>query len=428
MSNFAISPPSPAWAAALSDIELTIVMPCLNEAETLEGCIEKATQFLKNSGVRGEVVIGDNGSTDGSQEIARRLGAYVVDIPLRGYGAALFSACASARGRYIVMADSDGSYDFLHLQSFVDKLREGYDLVMGNRFTGEIKPGAMPWKNRYIGNPLLSSIGKLMFGSPLGDFHCGIRGFSKAAFLRMDLRTTGMEFASEMVIKATLLKMKLADVPTTLSPDGRSRPPHLRPFRDGWRHLLFMLLFSPNWLFFYPGIVGVFFCVTLGALLLRGPVAFAGVNLDVDTLIYGAFGVAVGFQTILFAFLSRVYAVQEGLYPATRAFERLRKTVTLERGLVAGAIILLAGLAVAVIAILNWKRSAFGEMDFNSLARLVIPSALFISLGFEIVLFSLFFSTLELNVRHYTADSVGARNDSTVGPNASDTSKTRIVS
>ena len=247
-------------------IELSIIMPCLNEAETLEVCVRKALAYLDRSGITGEVIVGDNGSTDGSQDIALRCGASVVDIPLRGYGAALYGATLAARGKYIVMGDSDDSYDFSNLDPFVAKLREGYDLVMGNRFAGGIKLGAMPWKNRYIGNPILSTIGKMLFRCPAGDFHCGLRGYSKEAFTRMDLRTTGMEFASEMVIKATLNRMKITEVPTTLSPDGRSRPPHLRPYRDGWRHLRFMLLFSPNWLFLYPGL-GVMSLGRRGALI-----------------------------------------------------------------------------------------------------------------------------------------------------------------
>jgi glycosyltransferase involved in cell wall biosynthesis len=230
-------------------IELTVVMPCLNEAETLETCIRKAQSFLRRSAISGEIVIGDNGSSDGSQEIARRCGARVVDVPLRGYGAALYSAIMSSQGRYCVMGDSDDSYDFSDLSAFVTELRAGADLVMGNRFLGGIEPGAMPWKNRYIGNPVLTGIGRFLFGCPAKDFNCGLRAFSREALKRLDLRTTGMEFASEMVIKATLMNLRIVEVPTTLSLDGRSRPPHLRPYRDGWRHLRFMLLFSPNWLF-----------------------------------------------------------------------------------------------------------------------------------------------------------------------------------
>ena len=256
-------------ARPVSVVELSIVMPCLNEAETLARCIGKATRFLDESGVAGEIVIGDNGSTDGSIEIAERHGARVVDVPIRGYGAAVYHAALAAKGRYVIMGDADDSYDFSALAPLVAKLRDGYDVVMGNRFLGGIRPGAMPWKNRYIGNPILSSIGRLFFRCPARDFHCGLRGFSADAFRRMDLRTTGMEFASEMVIRATLLGMRITEVPTTLDPDGRSRPPHLRPWRDGWRHLRFMLLFSPRWLFLIPGL----------ALMLTGHYRY-GVALD----------------------------------------------------------------------------------------------------------------------------------------------------
>src|SRR5688572_22824919 len=233
-------------------LELTVLMPCLNEAETLESCIRKAKSYLERSGVVGEILIADNGSTDGSQEIARRLGARVVDVEMRGYGAALFAGASAARGRYVIMGDADDSYDFSNLDAFVDGLRQGNDLVMGNRFMGGIRPGAMPWKNRYIGNPVLTAVGRLFFSCPARDFHCGLRGFSVEAFRRMDLRTTGMEFASEMVIKATFAGMRIVETPTTLSKDGRSRPPHLRPWRDGWRHLRFMLLYSPMYLFVLP--------------------------------------------------------------------------------------------------------------------------------------------------------------------------------
>jgi glycosyltransferase involved in cell wall biosynthesis len=236
-------------------MKLTILMPCLNEAETLATCVEKALGWIATSGVEAEVLVADNGSTDGSQDIARSLGARVVDVPQRGYGSALYYGSKAARGRYIIMGDSDDSYDFSNLDAFVEKLDEGYHLVMGNRFLGGIEPGAMPWKNRYIGNPVLTWVGRVLFRCPAKDFHCGIRGYTREAFERMDLRTTGMEFASEMVIKATVLGLKITEVPTTLSKDGRSRPPHLRPWRDGWRHLRFMLLFSPRWLFLVPGSV-----------------------------------------------------------------------------------------------------------------------------------------------------------------------------
>ena len=383
------------------DLELTIVMPCLNEAETLGACLVKARSFLERSGVQGEIVVGDNGSTDGSQEIALRHGARVIDVPLRGYGAALYAACMAARGKYIVMGDSDDSYDFSDLSEFMTKLRAGNDLVMGNRFRGKIMPGAMPWKNRYIGNPVLSGIGQLLFPSRLGDFHCGIRGFSKDAFERMDLRTTGMEFASEMVIKATQMKMKLDEVPTTLSKDGRSRPPHLRPYRDGWRHLRFMLLFSPNWLFLYPGMILMVVSVALGALLVRGPLNLAGHQLNVNTLIYCAFALLIGFQSVMFHLLSRVYAAQEDLYPTGQNSRNVLKFVTLERGLVMGLVTALVGLGMAVYTVAVWKQQQFGQLDPLRVSRIVIPAATLLALGFETMLFSFFLSTLGLSIRHF---------------------------
>ncbi len=381
-------------------MELTIVMPCLNEAETLEACLVKAQGFLSRSGIDGEIVVGDNGSTDGSQEIARRNGARVVDVPVRGYGAALYFACLSAKGRYIIMGDSDDSYNFSDLDAFVSRLRDGYDLVMGNRFKGEIKPGAMPWKNRYIGNPILSNIGKALFPSVIGDFHCGIRGFSKDAFERMNLRTTGMEFASEMVIKATQMKMRLAEVPTTLSPDGRSRPPHLRPYRDGWRHLRFMLLFSPNWLFLYPGVLLMVVALILGVALENGPVNLPGVQLDVNTLIYCAFALLIGFQAVLFSILSRIYSIQENLYPTPRSYRQLFQYFTLERGLLFGAALTLIGFGTAIYTVAVWKHQAFGALDLARVARIVLPAATSMALGVELILSSFLLSTLGLSIRH----------------------------
>jgi glycosyltransferase involved in cell wall biosynthesis len=381
--------------------ELSIVMPCLNEAETLAICIRKAQGYLLRSGVVGEIVVGDNGSTDGSQQIATSLGARVVNVPLRGYGAALYGANTAARGRYCIMGDSDDSYDFERLDPFVEKLRQGYDLVMGNRFLGGIEPGAMPWKNRYIGNPVLSTIGRVLFRSKARDFHCGLRGFSRNAFLRMELRTTGMEFASEMVIKAQLLGMRVTEVPTTLRKDGRSRPPHLLPYRDGWRHLRFMLLFSPAWLFLYPGLALMALGGLVGGVMLARPVHLSRLQLGLDTLIYCGVFVAAGFQAGLFWLLSRMYALQVGLYPRTGGDRHHERLVTLERGLVAGAVLLLSGLASAVYAVNLWKLHGFGDLDPERIARIVIPSSLAISLGFEVVLFSLLASTFALNVRPY---------------------------
>jgi len=381
------------------DIELSIIMPCLNEAETLETCIRKAMGYLERAKIHGEVVIGDNGSTDGSQKIALNSGARVVKVAQRGYGAALYGATLAAHGKYIIMGDSDDSYDFNNLDPFVEKLRQGYDLVMGNRFAGGIKPGAMPWKNRYIGNPILSTIGRIFFHCPAKDFHCGLRGYSREAFTRMDLRTTGMEFASEMVIKATLERMKIAEVPTTLSPDGRSRPPHLRPFRDGWRHLRFMLLYSPNWLFLFPGLALMLVGLAGTALLEQDSIQLSHARLGLDTLIYLAFMSVVGYQSVLFAALSRIYAVQEHLYPASPGFRHIFRYINLERGLIVGALIALAGLGAAVYAFLMWRSAGFGDLNIEHVARIVIPSSMAITLGFETVLFSFFLSTLGINIR-----------------------------
>jgi glycosyltransferase involved in cell wall biosynthesis len=384
-------------------VELSIVMPCLNEAETLAICIRKAQSYLDRSGVSGEIVIGDNGSTDGSQQIAASLGARVIPVPIRGYGAALYGAISAAQGRYCIMGDSDDSYNFENLDAFVDKLRQGYDLVMGNRFQGGILPGAMPWKNRYIGNPILSTIGKILFRAEVGDFHCGLRGFSKSAFQQMDLRTTGMEFASEMVIKARLMGLKMTEVPTTLSPDGRTRPPHLLPYRDGWRHLRFMLLFSPNWLFLYPGMVAMLAGLAVGGLLLGRSIHINSIRLGLDTLVYCSTFVVVGFQAILFSLLSRMYAIQEGLYPKTARDRKYGQLITLERGLVIGAAILLAGLIAALYAVWEWKQHAFGLLETERIARIVIPSSVALSLGIEIILFSFLLSTFGLKVRPYAA-------------------------
>jgi glycosyltransferase involved in cell wall biosynthesis len=394
-------------------IELSIVMPCLNEAETLEKCIVKAKSFLDRSGVVGEIVIGDNGSTDGSKEIARRCGARVVEVPVRGYGAALCGAILASRGIYCVMGDSDDSYNFSKLDLFVKELRAGADLVMGNRFLGGIETGAMPWKNRYIGNPVLSGIGRLLFAAPIGDFHCGLRGFSRAAFLRMDLRTTGMEFASEMVIKATLLKMKMVEVPTILSQDGRSRPPHLRPYRDGWRHLRFMLLFSPNWLFLYPGLILVLGGLLIGANLLINPIYIKGIRLSVDTLIYTVTMIEIGFQAILFALLSRTYAIQEGLFPRPDKPYFFDKIFSLERGAAFGALLLALGIVLFFNAFSIWRNAEFGPLEVERVTPIVIGSSISLSLGSEVILSSFLLSMLKLNVRRVSTRLLGGDADPT---------------
>ena len=394
--------PDPAPEAA-GGLELSIVMPCLNEAETLFACIAKARAFLERSGIAGEIIVADNGSRDGSQALARACGARVVDIPVRGYGAALYGAMAAARGRYCIMGDSDDSYDFAALQPFVEKLRAGYDLVMGNRFAGGIATGAMPWKNRYIGNPVLSGLGRLFFWSPVRDFHCGLRGLSREAFARLDLRTTGMEYASEMVIKATLLSMRIAEVPTTLAVDGRSRRPHLRPFRDGWRHLRFMLLFSPTWLFLYPGLALVALGLAAGGALLAGPIEIGAIRFSLDTMIYCSAAVGIGAQAILFAILSRQFAIQDGLMPRPARRHAILDGLTLERGLALGALALAGGVATLVRAVALWHDARFGGLDFEQASRITILSSLCFSLGAEIVFSSFLLSTLQLATRSYPA-------------------------
>lgn len=379
------------------DLELTVVMPCLNEAETLEVCIAKAMKCLEDNNIPGEVLIADNGSTDGSQGIARRLGARVVEVSARGYGSALRGGIAAARGRYVIMADADDSYDFSALMPFVEKLREGYELVMGNRFLGGIAPGAMPPLHRYLGNPVLTALGRLFFRSPCGDFHCGLRGFDKTAIDRLQLQTTGMEFASEMVVKSTLLGLRMAEVPTTLSPDGRSRAPHLRSWRDGWRHLRFLLLFSPRWLFMYPGIALMTVGMLLGAWILPGARSLGGVYFDVHTLLYAAAAVIIGFQMLLFAVFTKVYAMGEGLMPPDPRMNQLFRYITLETGLAAGGVLALFGLGAAIYALGDWGSQAFGVLDPTQLLRIVVPSTLALTLGSQIVLSSFFLSVLGMS-------------------------------
>lgn len=380
-------------------VELSVVMPCLNEARTLGTCIGKALACLRANGISGEVVVGDNGSTDGSQEVARQAGARVVEVTVRGYGAALHAAIAAARGRFIIVGDADDSYDFGGLMPFVTRLRERYDLVMGDRFAGGIRPGAMPWKNRYIGNPVLSGLGRLFFRPGVRDFHCGLRGFSREAYRRMDLRTTGMEFASEMVVKAILLRMRIAEVPTTLSPDGRDRPPHLRPWRDAWRHLRFLLLYSPRWLFLLPGLALMLAGSAVGAWLLPGPRTVGSVVLDVHTLFFAAIAVLVGYQAVLFAVLGKIFAITEGLLPPDRRLDRAFRVVKLEVGLGVGALLLAAGLGGSVWSLVSWGSESFGPQAPTHLFRLIIPSGLALALGCQTIMASFFLSLLGMGRR-----------------------------
>ena len=379
-------------------LELSIVMPCLNEAETLATCIQKAQAALREHGIAGEVVIADNGSTDGSQQIAASLGARVVPVERKGYGSALQGGIQAALGTYVLMGDADDSYDFSHLDRFLEKLRAGADLVMGNRFLGGINPGAMPTLHRYLGNPVLTALGRLFFRSPVGDFHCGLRAFRKDAFERMQLRSPGMEFASEMVVRATLLNMNVTEVPTTLSKDGRSRPPHLRTWRDGWRHLRFLLLYSPRYLFFVPGTT----LLILGGLtflaLLFGPIRVGRVTFDVHTMLYGAFAMMVGFQAVVFATFAKVLGVTQGLLPPNATLDRMFKWFTLEIGVLVGSALTLVGIAILAAAVLIWQRLGFGPLTGPvtpvEMTRIVVPGLVCATLGIEIVFSSFFLSIL----------------------------------
>jgi glycosyltransferase involved in cell wall biosynthesis len=383
----------------VEELELSVVMPCLDEAETLEVCIRKAKASIEAGGIAGEVVIADNGSSDGSQQIAERCGARVVDVSIRGYGAALQGGIAAARGRFVIMGDADDSYDFSNLMPFVEKLREGYDLVMGNRYRGGIAPGAMPPLHRYLGNPVLTGIGRLFFRSPSGDFHCGLRGFRRESVLALGLQTTGMEFASEMVVKATLMGQKIAEVPTTLSPDGRSRAPHLRSWRDGWRHLRFLLLYSPRWLFLYPGLLLMAIGLVAMVALLPGAVVIGSFAFDVNTMLYAAAAVFLGFQSVIFAVFTKVYGVSEGLLPEDERLTRLFSRVQLETGLVVGLLLALFGLAASVFAVADWGAQSFGELDPQQTLRLIVPAVLALTLGFQTILSSFFLSVLGLGRR-----------------------------
>jgi glycosyltransferase involved in cell wall biosynthesis len=376
--------------------ELTILMPCLDEAETLATCIAKAVGYLERSGIHGEVLIADNGSTDGSQAIAISTGARVVPIAGKGYGNALLGGIRAARGRFVIMGDADDSYDFSDLDAFVVQLRAGHALVMGNRFKGDIKPGAMPPLHRYLGNPVLTMVGRLFFRSPCGDFHCGLRGFDRVAILDLDLQAPGMEFASEMVVKATIHGLPITEVPTTLSPDGRSRPPHLRSWRDGWRHLRFLLLFSPRWLFLYPGLGLLASGVGMMAWLLPAPRTVGGITLDIHTLFYASLAVVVGFHSALFYVFARLYGMREGLAPPDERFLRVTSRLTLEVGLLIGLALLLVGLALAVIALSAWTERAFGILPPEYAMRLVIPSGTCILLAFQTAYGAFFLSVLEL--------------------------------
>jgi glycosyltransferase involved in cell wall biosynthesis len=367
-------------------VELTVLMPCLNEAETVATCVAKAARFLSANGIVGEVLVVDNGSTDGSTGLAEQAGARVVRCETRGYGAALSRGIHEARGEYVVMGDADDSYDFSKLEAFLEALRDGAELVMGDRFRGGIKPGAMPFLHRYLGNPVLSALGRLFFGADIRDFHCGLRGFRRDRMLELDLRSPGMEFASEMVVKATLHRLRVVEVPIVLHPDGRSRAPHLRTWRDGWRHLRFLLLLSPRWLFLYPGVVLLSLGLLAGVRLTFGSLEVLGVVLDVHTQLAALALAIIGFQAVWFAVLARTVATQRGLLPKSIRFERWRQRFSLEWTLAGSVIAIFAGIGVLTSATSQWATAGFGPLELGPLLRIMISGVGLMILGAQMLL------------------------------------------
>lgn len=384
----------------INDIELSVVIPCLNEADTLAICIKKARKAIRDNRISAEIIIADNGSKDGSIQIAEELGAKVVNVPKKGYGNALMGGIEEARGKFIIMGDADDSYDFLEIPKFVEKLRQGFDLVQGCRLPkggGTVKPGAMPFLHRWWGNPMFTFLGKTWFRASVNDIYCGLRGFTKEHYEFLSQRCTGMEFATEMIIKTSLYKCKVAEVPITLHPDGRkSRTPHLRTFRDGWRTLRFFMLYSPRWLFFIPGFLLIF----LGLLcyVVAFPrMTFGGITFGMHTLLFGNLFIICGYQAILFYILTQTFVIKEKMYPRNKRLEKFSKLVRLERGLIISGLTLLGGLILLGLAVNEWRVLNFGEIeDFRHTMRLVIPGMLLTSLGFESVIFSFFASILRL--------------------------------
>ncbi len=374
-------------------------MPCLNEAETLETCIKKAQHFFMTEKISGEIIVADNGSTDGSLELAERAGARVIHISQKGYGSALMGGIEAAQNQYIIMGDADDSYDFSNLQEFVSALNEGYDLVMGNRFKGGIKRGAMPFLHRYLGNPVLSGVARLFFKSDIRDFHCGLRGFRKDAILALNLQTTGMEFASEMIVKATMKGLKIKEVSTILYPDGRTRPPHLRTWIDGWRHLRFLLLYSPRWLFFYPGITLSIFGILLSAFLLGGPRHIGRITLDINTLMYAAFLIILGVQAVFFSLFTYVFGVNAELLPKDSLTDKFVQNIGLEKGIIISFGMILLGLVSSIGAVIYWGENLFGNIDPTFSMRLVIPGAVLSTLGIQTFFASFFLSILNTKLK-----------------------------
>lgn len=362
-------------------MELTILMPCLNEAETLAVCIRKAKSFLSENNIDGEVLISDNGSTDGSQDIAREEGARVVSTDIKGYGSALINGTKNAYGKYVIMGDADDSYDFLHLMPFVEKLREGYDLVMGDRFAGGIEEGAMPWSHKYIGNPVLSFIGRLFYNSRIRDFHCGLRGYNRESMLKLNLQTTGMEYASEMVVKSELNGLKIAEVPTTLSKDGRSRPPHLRSFRDGWRHLKFLFMYAPNWLLLYPGMFFLLLGLVLGGIIVVDKITINNINFSIHTLLYCACLIIIGLSILQMYIIVKVFAYNHDFLPKNQI--DWNHKIKEDRIIALGAGIVMIGIVLSIIALETWKSFSMGDLNAEETMRIVIPAVLCLIVGFQ---------------------------------------------
>ena len=383
-------------SSAGGEPELSVVLPCLNEARTLPACIAQIQRAIGDHHINAEIIVADNGSTDASSEIAASLGARVAPVPDRGYGIALMGGIAAARGRYVIMGDADSSYDFGDIPKFLEQLRAGADLVMGNRFRGGIQKGAMPFLHRNLGNPVLSFLGRLFFHAPCGDFHCGLRGFSMQAYRRMDLQTTGMEFASEMVVKASLFGMKIVEVPTTLSPAGRDRPPHLRSWRDGWRHLRFLMMYSPRWSFLYPGLTLMIGGTAMALWLLPGPRSVGTVTIDIHTLLYAIMAILIGFQAVTFSVFTKVFAVTEKLMPEDPRLNWLFRHFRLETGLAVGGLLIAAGVGLAVYSLFLWDVHNFGPMDPERLVRVVASTIVLFTMGVQICLASFFLSILGL--------------------------------
>lgn len=406
----------------MSTLELTVVIPCLNEAATVSRCVRKACDFLRHAGIEGEVIVADNGSTDGSVALARSAGAHVVHVSEKGYGSAIRGGISAARGRFVIMGDADDSYDFSRLEMFVAKLREGNDLVVGNRFRGGIERRAMPFLHRYLGNPVLSFIGRLFFAIDIGDFHCGLRGFRRDSILRLRLSSSGMEFASEMIVKAALAKARIAEVPTKLYPDGRGRAPHLRTWRDGWRHLRFLLALSPRWLFLYPGLSLLSTGVVLQGLLMHGGLQFGSIGLDVHTLLYAAAMSIIGVQMVWFAIFAKVHGVATGILPQSTRLERALAALTLERGLIFGLALFLGGLAISAVAVLKWASVEFGQLDPREFMRVTIPAVSMMVTGAEFILASFLLGILRAGHEQTTSlasdDRVRMTNTETSQPPA----------